>query len=127
MERVGGCGRRTGRDRGDSNISESSSSLVNVERQRTIASGEMYPEWGILTRPVADKSSLGNPGKRTRLNRRSCRRGADPPKNDSGTTEGVSSSNASLQIVNSVNSGNGCCIAAKASSNCEFVTSTSSI
>src|SRR6266566_530312 len=37
-ERVCGCGRRTGRDRGDLNPIQRPLRLVNVERQRTIAS-----------------------------------------------------------------------------------------
>ena len=52
-ERVEG-GRRllawSGQDRGDWNLMESSSRPVNAERAVTIASGEMYPEWGISSR-----------------------------------------------------------------------------
>ena len=50
-KRVLGGGRwlaGSGQDRGDSNPSERSSSLVNVDMAATIPSGEMYPEWGIL-------------------------------------------------------------------------------
>jgi hypothetical protein len=43
-ERVGGGGRRSGRDRGDWNSSQSSLRLFKVERAATIASGEKYPE-----------------------------------------------------------------------------------
>jgi hypothetical protein len=63
-----------------------------MERQMAVASGEMYPSGGILTRQrvtrcVVDESSLGSPGNdinempSKRKNRRS---GADPPKNESG-------------------------------------------
>jgi hypothetical protein len=49
-ECVEGGGRRlawSGQDRGDWNRSKRSLRLVNVERTETIASGEMYPEWGM--------------------------------------------------------------------------------
>jgi hypothetical protein len=82
----------------------------------------MYPEWGIFsrersTRSVADKSSLDNPENRipSRLSVR--RRGADPPKNESGTTGTVSSFDSKSRRVSS---GNGTCIAAKASPHSEL-------
>src|SRR6266850_4154808 len=58
--------------------------------------GEMYPEWGILerervTRSVVDKSSFPIPGNGMPLNRITCRHGADPPKNESGSTSAFSS------------------------------------
>src|SRR6267142_3720721 len=51
----------------------------------------MYPEWGIsqryrVTRSVVDKSSFPNPGNGMPVNWISRRRGADPPKNESGST-----------------------------------------
>jgi hypothetical protein len=60
-------------------------------RRVAIASGEMYPEWGIFisrssTRWVADKRSFGNPGDGMEVKARYRRRGADPPKNESGRT-----------------------------------------
>ena len=46
------------------------------------------------------------------------RRGADPPKNESGMIGGVSSSEESRIDVNSGNGCNGICLGAKTSSNC---------
>src|SRR6266478_592426 len=130
--RVNGGGRRlsrTGRDGGDWNPSLNCSSLVNAERQERIASGEMYPELGILqssrsTRSVADKSSFRNPGNGMRVKESDCRRGADPPKNESGSTGTVSSSENSSRDVSA---GNGFSIAARSLPDGEFVTSQSSI
>jgi len=45
----------------------------------------------ILTRPVADESSIGNPGNGMRFKLRYFKRGADPPKNESGMAGAVSS------------------------------------
>ncbi len=39
-----------------------------------------------LPNPCADKSSFGNDGNRMRFELRDCRRGADPPKNESEMT-----------------------------------------
>jgi len=107
----------SGRVREDSKQSLSNSSLVNVERQVTIASAEMYPESGISlssrwTRLVADKSSLGNPGNGMyfRLSFRS--RGADAPKNESGMTDDAIIS--VCKILRSVSIGNGFCISDRA-------------
>ena len=55
----------------------------------TIALGEMYPEWGIIqnsrkSRSLVDKSSFGNAGNGMRIKLSDRRRGADPPKNESG-------------------------------------------
>ena len=100
----------SGRDEDDSNSKSRFSSLVNAERQATIPSGEIYPEWGISqsrrsTRSVADKRRFGNPGNGMRSNQRKRKRGVDPPKNESGATGGVSrsSSDASRRCVNSGN------------------------
>lgn len=67
----------------------SDSRLVNEKRHVTMVSGEMYPECGILrrvreTRPVADKRSLGSEGNEMQFNSRVCRRGACPPRNQTG-------------------------------------------
>jgi hypothetical protein len=67
-----------------------------MDRLATIASGEMYPEWGIswrerLTRSVVDKSSFPNPGNGMPAKYNDCRHGADPPKNESGSTCDLSS------------------------------------
>jgi hypothetical protein len=56
-----------------------------MERQMAIASGEMYPSGGILTRQrvtrcVVDKSSLGSPGNEMPSKRKNRRSGADPPR-----------------------------------------------
>ena len=55
----------------------------------TIALGEMYPEWGIIqrsrkTRSLVDKSRFGSAGNGMRIKVSDRRRGADPPKNESG-------------------------------------------
>jgi hypothetical protein len=92
--RVSGGGCRvslTARDRGDRNRRPSLSSLVDVDRLATIASGEIYPELGIsqrcrVTRSVVDKSSFPIPGNGMPSNRILRRRGVDPPKNESGST-----------------------------------------
>ena len=96
------------------------SRLDNTERRATIASGEMYPECGMLesqreTRWLADKSSFGNPGNGTPDNEKYRRLAADPPKNESGMAVSVSSCDVSRI---SVNSGNDTCIGAKTSANC---------
>ena len=87
-----------------------------------IGSGEKYPEWGILhrrrvTRWVADKRRFGNPGNGMPSKSKVRRRGADPPKKESGMTGAVSPVEWSRRYVNS---GNGTCIAAKTCSNCQF-------
>jgi hypothetical protein len=62
-----------------------------------MASGEMYPEFGIWPRArwtmwVADKMNLGNDGNGMPDKWNDCRRrGADPPKNVSGSTGTFSS------------------------------------
>ena len=71
-------------------------SLVNADRHVTIASGEMYLECGILKREsreraMVDKRSLGNPGNGMLVKKSDCRRGADPPRNISGSARAVSS------------------------------------
>jgi hypothetical protein len=71
-----------------------------MERQVAIASGEMCPERGIptsqrLTRSVGDDSSFGNPGNGTAIKARNRRRGADPPKNESGRIIGTYTYNKS--------------------------------
>jgi hypothetical protein len=74
-----------------------------------------YPEWGVLkrtswTRSLADESSFGIAGNEMLDNRSIRRRGADPPKNESGRTRSVF-----LFIVPRlrwVSSGNGSIIAA---------------
>ncbi len=124
IERVIGGGRwlsLSGRDREDENPRERVSRLVNRERHVAIASGEMYPEGGMpesssRTRQVADKSNFGNPENKVQSNVKDRRRGADPPRNESGMTGSVSSSGKSRR---SVNSGNGTCITARNSSNCQ--------
>ena len=67
---------------------------------------------------VADRSSFGNPGNGMECKVRDHRRGADPPKNESGMTGGVSPYDQSCR---SINSGNGTCIDAKTSSNCQLL------
>ena len=57
---------------------------------------------------MEDKSSLGNPGNGMECRASVRRRGADPPKNESGWT-GISTP----KNRRPVSSGNGCCIAAK--------------
>jgi len=75
------------------------------------ASGEKYPESGMsqsssLMRPWADKSSFGIDGNGILSNRSVRRRGADPPKNESGRTRAPF-----VQTYRCVSSGNGFCIA----------------
>ena len=66
----------------------------------------------VLCRPgsVADKSSFGKPGIGMRSNVSFRRLGIDPPKNESGTTATISSSDQSSRCVSS---GKGSCIADK--------------
>jgi hypothetical protein len=74
----------------------------------------MYPESGIftsqrLTRWVADKSSVGNPGNEMPSKERYRRRGADPPKNELGKTDMYGK--PSIDRDSAASSGNGTCIA----------------
>src|SRR6266850_2208144 len=99
---------RTARDRGDRNRSSSVLSLVNVDRLATIASGEMYPEWGILererrTRSVVDRSSFPNPGNGMPVKDNVRRRGADPPRNESGSTGAFPSFDERIRSVRAGN------------------------
>ena len=71
-----------------------SSSPVNEDRQSTIISGEMYPEGGISERMrrerfAADKCNFGNAGNEMPSKESDCRRGADPPRNESGRPDAV--------------------------------------
>jgi hypothetical protein len=63
---------------------------------------------------MADKSRFGSPGNGMRSSWRYCRRGADPLRNESGII-GASYAPSCRCVI----SGNGCCIAAKTSSNSE--------
>jgi hypothetical protein len=63
-------------------------------------------------RSVADKRSFGNPGNRMPSNSRSFRRGADPPKNESGMTVAVSNEKSARCL----STGKGFCIAIETSS-----------
>jgi hypothetical protein len=67
-------------------------------------------------RRLANRSIVSNPGNETPCSERDRRRGADPPKNESGTTDTVSSYDRSAK---SISSGNGPCIAAQGFSGCE--------
>jgi len=83
-------------------------------RAVAIASGEMYPESGMsqrmsVTRPGADKSSFGIDGNGMLLNLSVRRRGADPPKNESGK---IGATSPYTETCRSVSSGNGFRIAA---------------
>ena len=89
---------------------ESFWSLVNVDRVVMISSGEMIPDFGICqrsqaTRSVADKSSFPNAGNGNGMPLKSSdrRRGADPPRNESGMTGALSSFETSVRSVNSWN------------------------
>src|ERR1700730_12605510 len=93
---------------------ERCSSLVNADRPATIASGEMYPEWGISqrrssTRSLAHESSFRIAGNGMAVIQSDCRRSADPPKNESGRTSALLSPATSLRYVSA---GNGSFIAA---------------
>ena len=99
---------RSARVRGDRNQRPSPSSLVNVDRVATIASGEINPEWGIskrerLTRSVVDKSSFPIPGNGMPSNQVVRRLGADPPKNESGSTGAFSSCDKRFRFVRAGN------------------------
>ncbi len=113
---MGGGGRWLSRLEEDNwNSSQSDLSVVNVERSVTIASGEMYPERGMpqrerWTRSVADKSSLGKLGNGIRSNESDRRRGANPPRNKSGTTGSVISFDTRSRYASA---GNGSCSTAK--------------
>src|SRR6267142_4460060 len=68
----------------------------------------MYPEWGIsqryrVTRSVVDKSSFPNPGNGMPSNQISRRRGADPPKNESGSTGAFASFDKRSRLVRAGN------------------------
>jgi hypothetical protein len=72
-------------------------SLVKIARDLTITSGEMYPVLGIYsrcrsTRSRVDKRNFGNVGNGTPCNSILLRRGADPPRNISEITGGISAS-----------------------------------
>jgi hypothetical protein len=115
--RVGGGRDRvsgSGRDRGERNRRRRSSSLVMAAREVAISSGEKYPESGMFQRLSetsrwADKSSFGIDGNGILFNLSLRRRGADPPKNDSGRTGTTSFIQTSTSRC--VSSGNGFCIA----------------
>jgi len=88
--------------------------VVITVRAVAIASDEKYPESGIsqrvsVVRPLADKSSVGIDGNGMPSNENVRRRGADPPKNESGRTGATSQYTETSMRVNS---GNGFCIAA---------------
>jgi hypothetical protein len=96
------------------NSRASSLSLVNVDRQATISSGEMYPEYGIrsrrsVTRSVADKSSFCGAGNEMPCKSSDRRRGVNPPRNESGRTGGHLSS--AEESSRDVSAGNGFFIA----------------
>src|SRR6266850_3046628 len=68
----------------------------------------MYPEWGIsqryrVTRSVVDKSSFPIPGNGMPLKEIVRRRGADPPKNESGSTAAFSSFDQRIRVVRAGN------------------------
>ena len=72
------------------------SSFVHVDRAVIIASGEKYPESGILssfrsTRLLVDKRSRGASGNGIPFSQNHSRHGADPPKNSVPRTGAVSS------------------------------------
>ena len=99
---------RSARDRGDRDPRPSDLSLVNEDRLATIASGEMYPEWGILwrerlTRSVVDKSSFPNPGNGMPVNQITRKCGADPPRNEWGSTDALLSSEKRYRVVRAGN------------------------
>src|SRR5712671_4236013 len=102
------------RDRGKWNERQRYVSLDITVRAVAIVSGEMDPESGMLqsssmTRPLADKSSFGIDGSGILLKLSFCKRGAEPPKNESRKTGTTS---PSTQTCRCVSSGNGFCIAA---------------
>src|SRR6267154_38976 len=117
-QRVGGGRRRvclSGRGRGDSKSRNSLSRRVNAEKPVTIASGEMYPEGGIVERESsarlgADKRSFGIPGNGTYSKISDRRLGADPPKNESGRVGNTGSCSSFDATSKYVSFGNGSCI-----------------
>jgi hypothetical protein len=91
-------------------------SFVNVDRAVTIASGEMYPELGILQRPrstrsLVDKSSFPTVGNEIPTKQSDRNDGVDPTMNESGRT-GASSGSLNDQILSFVRASNGFFIAA---------------
>jgi len=93
-----------GRECGEWNPRQSDSSLVKEDKQATIASGEMYSgmctrrRW---TRSLAIKCSSRIAGNGMKLHSSDRRRGADPPKNDSGTISPLLSYRKSVRDVSS--------------------------
>lgn len=93
--RVGGGGlvwKRRGRD--GRNPMEMASRLGSSTKQMATLSGEMYPASGISQRRrerrcLADKAKEENVGNEMPTKANDRRRGADPPKNDSGRTSAV--------------------------------------
>jgi len=100
------------KDRGHWDPNESDLSLFKEDKQATIASGEIYSEWGRcdidrVTRLLADKSRFGNAGNAMSRSLSVRRRGADPPKDESGRAGGKISEDHRHHRSRCVSSGNG--------------------
>jgi hypothetical protein len=103
---------RPGRGLGERKLKSRVLSPVKEDRQVTIISGEMYPEWEIFqsrrwTRLLVDKSRFGNAGNGMFEKWSDCRSGEDPPKKFSEMAVTGSSLDESSRCVNI---GNGSCI-----------------